>query len=112
MFDIPPKENRKYGRRRVFFSALGCYQDGNITFDCTIRDISANGCRILVKHGCAFPSSFYLINIRESITYQAEIAWRSAIEAGLAVTGTIPLSRVSDSHPAYLKRLWAARALR
>jgi PilZ domain len=110
--DTPATEKRPRRRQRVLLSAVVVYAEGKQSFDCTIRDISEGGARIAFQKGSQFPSSFYLINIRDRIVYDAGVVWCGPSEAGIAFTKTFPLSDLVDPAQSFLKRLWLNRASR
>ncbi len=107
----PPKEFRSLGRKRALLSAVGVSADGAMTFDCTIRDLSAGGGKIRSK-GVQLPDRFYLINIRDQVAYDATVAWKRNGEVGLKWNNVIPLAGTLDVRFAHLRKIWSERAPR
>jgi hypothetical protein len=106
------KELRSVKRQRVLLGAIGCHQEGRITFDCTIHNLSAQGCRIRFAAGTVFPSRIELINIRDQLGYEANVAWQLATEAGLTWESSIQLGSPPEPRLAHLRKYWLERALR
>ena len=107
----PPKEFRTLGRKRALLSAIGVSADGAMTFDCTIRDLSAHGGRIQ-SNSVHLPDRIYLINIREQFAYDATVAWKQNGEVGLKWNNIIPLAGTLGGRFAHLRRIWTERAPR
>src|SRR5471032_3375281 len=102
-------EKRADARRRVLLPAIIVYARGLHHFECAIRDLSDKGARIAVPRSAQFPHSFYLINVRDRMAYEARQVRRIGPEIGLALTRTIDLT---DPAFVFLARLLAARAAR
>jgi hypothetical protein len=106
-----PLERRPARRKRVLLSGIVSYDDGKVSFDCTIRDLSEGGAHIVVPKNTQFPSSFYLINIPGRLAYAAKVVWAGTGEVGLALARTHALTDIAPDLM-FLKRLWLARAAR
>ena len=105
----PPAERRPKPRSRVLLSGLVVYGDGAYSFDCSFRNLSETGARVVMKNP-QFPSEFFLINIRDRVAYDCRVVWNKGGEVGVAFKATIALSAVTDPALAYLKKLWLAKA--
>ncbi len=105
-------ERRPNRRKRSLLHGVIVYADGIHTLDCTIRDLSETGARIVTPKNSQFPSRIFLINVRDRLVYDAGVAWCGATEAGLAFTKVIPLRDGLDPSLSFLKRIWLARAAR
>ncbi len=55
--------------------------------DCTVRDMSESGCRLLVADTMAFPDCFELLTEIDAILVPCVVARRSAKELGVRFTG-------------------------
>ncbi|MBC8038858.1 MAG: PilZ domain-containing protein [Rhizobiales bacterium] len=108
--DPPPAERRPKPRSRVLLSGLVVYGDGAYSFDCSFRNLSEAGARVVMGKNQHFPSQFFLINIRDRVAYDCRIVWNKGSEVGVAFKATVALSSVTDPALAYLKRLWLAKA--
>ena len=107
----PPKEHRIIGRKRALLSAVRVSADGAMTFDCTIRDLSAHGSKIR-SNSVHLPDRFYLINIRDQVAYDATVAWKRNGELGLKWNDIIPLDGSLHGRFEHLRRIWTDRAPR
>jgi len=105
-----PAERRPKSRKQVLVGGIVAFDGGQRSFDCTIRDLSETGARIVAAKGAEFPPRFYLINIRDRVAYDCKVAWNKGGEVGVAFKATVPLSAITDPGLAYLKKLWLAKA--
>ena len=105
-----PTERRPQSRKRVLLTGIIATSGGERSFDCTIRDLSETGARVLAAKGAEFPPRFYLINIRDRVAYEAELVRSDASEAGVVFKKTLPLSGLTDPALGFLKRMWMAKA--
>ena len=106
----PPGEKRPKPRQRTLLSGIVTYANGAHSFNCTIRDLSEIGARIVVGRNSLFPSNFYLINVRDRVVYEVKLIWNDGKEAGVTFKATIPLTAITDPALGYLKRLWLSQA--
>jgi hypothetical protein len=104
-------ERRPARRKPVLLSGIVSYDDGKVSFDCTIRDLSERGARIVVPRNSQFPGSFYLINVPGRLAYDVKVVWAGKSEVGLSVAKIHALTDIA-SDLMFLKRLWLARAVR
>jgi len=79
----PPVEGRKSPRRRVLLRGKVLYNEGAFTVDCRIRDMSDGGARILLPDGQVIPTRVILLDMRDRIAYECEVAWFRAPEYGV-----------------------------
>ena len=80
-------EKRKAPRRRVLKEGKIVFADGLRVFDCTIRDISETGARLLIANTVGLPDSFQLYEKSSGRLYPATIAWRQANALGVEFKG-------------------------
>jgi hypothetical protein len=108
-FDL---ERRPKRRKRVLLPGVIACDSGAHGIDCTIRDLSQDGARIAMPANMQFPSTVYLINIRDRMVYEARVAWCGTAEAGLAIVRTLALNEICDPALVFLRRIWMERAMR
>jgi hypothetical protein len=106
----PSAERRPKPRARVLLSGIVTYGDGAYSFDCSFRNLSETGARLVVGKNTVFPSEFFLINIRDRVAYECKLAWNKGTEVGVAFKATVALSAITDPSLAYLKKLWLSKA--
>ena len=111
--NLPPTPERRPQRRtKVLLGGLIAFFDRAQHFDCTIRDLTNSGARILLPRNQPIPSKVYLINMRDRTAHETKVAWNNGKEAGLAYITSFPLSDIADPKLSYLKQLWHERAMR
>ena len=90
----PPVELRAEPRKRTLLGAKVVSRDGIYSCDCTIREISASGARIIISNAVIMASPFFLIDHQSQIMFEAKIIWRNATHAGLKFLERHPLNNV------------------
>jgi hypothetical protein len=88
-------EKRKLPRRRVLKEGKLLYADGLRVLDCTIRDMSEHGARLLIANTIGLPEAFQLYEKSSGLLYPATIAWRRATVLGVHFDG--PASSIHDA---------------
>ncbi len=88
-------DKRKVPRRRVLKEGKIVYADGLRVLDCTIRDISENGARLLIANTIGLPDEFHLFEKSSGLLYPATIVWRQANAIGVQFEG--PASSIHDA---------------
>jgi hypothetical protein len=83
-----PPERRPSPRRRALLAGLVVHSAGRFSFQCTIRDISAGGARIVFAAGSAVPSQIEVINRSNGAVYHCDVIWTTNIAAGLKFTAS------------------------
>ena len=88
-------EKRK-ARRRVLKEGKIVYADGLCVLDCTIRDMSERGARLMIANTAGLPDTFQLYEKSTPLPriYPAFIAWRQAKTTGVHFQG--PASSIYD----------------
>ncbi|CAN1721676.1 PilZ domain-containing protein [Hyphomicrobium sp. 1Nfss2.1] len=89
------EEKRKVPRRRVLKEGKIIFADGLRLLDCTIRDMSANGAKLLIANTVGLPDTFYLYEKSSGMIYPAAIAWRQPNSIGVEFKG--PASSIHDA---------------
>lgn len=80
-------EKRKSPRRRVLKEGKIVYADGLRVFDCTIRDMSAGGAKLLIASTVGLPDTFHLYEKSSGMLYPAKVAWRQSNSLGVEFQG-------------------------
>jgi len=81
--------------------------DGAFTLDCSIRDISEGGARIVLARRQHIPVSLYLIVVKFAVAYHAEVVWLTYPERGLKFSEKYDLAAPLPGDLKFLHRLWA-----
>ena len=107
--DLPPLADRRPNpRKRVLFGGVVVHDQGSYSFNCKIRDLTAEGARIAIPAGQALPSEIYLINLRNQTCHKSKVIWLRGAEAGLTFLSSFDLQTTTDPALGYLKRIWLA----
>jgi two-component system cell cycle response regulator len=79
-------DNRASHRRRTLKRGRLVLADRS-TVDCTIRDMSDGGARLVFGDAFALPESFRFMNVSENTVRLARLEWQHGREAGISFIG-------------------------
>jgi len=83
------------------------------SIDCTIKDLSVKGARVLIESGTLVPTIVHLVDLRHRLAFEAEVAWRKADgHLGLKFCGYYDLERARTLKLKALRLLCVESALR
>jgi hypothetical protein len=77
------QERRAVTRRRTFLKGVLSFNNGNLSKDCLVRDLTEAGARVELPHPDA-PSEFELLIPAKSLRRLARVIWRGGGRMGLA----------------------------
>lgn len=77
-------ERRRHHRGRVLFGAAVDFNRRQSTLDCIIRNVSAEGAKIVFSGGMPIPDHVHLTIRHRGETVPARTVWQRGNEAGLA----------------------------
>ncbi|GJD33600.1 PilZ domain-containing protein [Methylobacterium aerolatum] len=77
-------EMRRQPRLRVFLKGRIVFNNGQSSIDCLVRDMSAEGARLMLSETAALPEKFDLYIPQKEKTHRATLRWRR--EDGVGVT--------------------------
>jgi len=80
------EHNRSAHRQRTLKAAKVVLTDWT-TIDCTIRDISATGARLVFSAAFALPETFRVITVMANTIVPVRLLWQRGTAAGVAFTG-------------------------
>ncbi len=89
------EERRRNLRRRVLKEGKIVFADALCLMDCTIRDMSDGGAKLMVSNTLAIPPSFQLYEKSSGKLYPATIAWRQCNAIGITFDG--PPTSIHDA---------------
>lgn len=78
-------ERRKTRRGRTYLGALVSFDRPRCTDDCVVRNLSAEGARVLFSGSTLIPDEFDLTLRETGETRRARVVWRNDREAGLSL---------------------------
>jgi hypothetical protein len=98
-------------RKRTLLNGKLVYGDGMTaptayTLDCTIRDISEGGARIVLDKTQFLPSNVYLIVIKYCVAYRARLVWLDYPARGLHFLETHSMNAALPDELKFLRKLW------
>jgi hypothetical protein len=83
----PNDENRIRRRDRVLKRGKILLTNKSSVVDCTIRDMSETGARIICGEQTAVPTEFRFMALGDNIIREAKVMWRRGDQAGIRFTG-------------------------
>jgi len=100
-------ELRRSVRTRTLLAGRIVFRDGAYSYECVVRDMSEGGARVEVPAAQMLPRRFYFLTSREEVAYDAELAWRTRIMAGIKFRDSIQLATCKDPKLRYLRQIAA-----
>ena len=85
----PVIEQRRAPRLRTLLSAIIQCDDHKSTMDCTVRNLSAYGGRIVLSEAFRVPDAFNLLIPHHDQLHRARVVWRRGECAGLALSDVV-----------------------
>lgn len=85
----PAADNRRGPRRRVLKSGLIAFNNRHSTLQCTVRDVSEGGARLLTSGSINAPDTFELIIELDGTEVSCAVVARSATEVRVKFTGPV-----------------------
>ena len=82
----PIADRRKAPRLRSLLTGTIRFDDHNSTMDCTVRNISAWGAKVVLPEAYRVPEEFNLVVPHHDQTHRAKVIWRQGEAAGLALS--------------------------
>jgi len=76
-------DKRKTPRRRVLKDGKIIFADGMRVIDCTIRDMSKVGARLLIASSAGVPETFHLFEKSTGMVYPTTVVWRQTSALGV-----------------------------
>jgi len=106
------RERRPHQRRRMLLGGIVVFGGGACAYDCSIRNLSESGAKLVCAKGVHPPPCFHLIMIRDRMVCEAKLAWSKGDAYGVTFKTRTPLSEITDPALGYLSQLWLSRANR
>jgi hypothetical protein len=91
-------ERRQVARQRALLRGKLLFNHGLNVADCTIRDISERGARLVFSEAIATPDELELHIPQKGQTIKVRIAWRRAQEAGVVFQTAAQATPALDPH--------------
>lgn len=84
--DTTLDDGRKIRRQKVLKQGKILLLNGLSSFDCTVRDLSATGAKLLCSDTTAIPDAFRLANPADRTMRDVKVMWRKAGQLGVQFT--------------------------
>jgi hypothetical protein len=90
------------------------YDNGDLSYDCVIRDLTDDGARIKLEGDVPLPKKIYLIDYKKGVAHVAELAWSTPPSHGVKFTRSMDLRDETEKDPLlkHMRRLWLERVAR
>ncbi|KQW27435.1 pilus assembly protein PilZ [Rhizobium sp. Root274] len=75
-------EKRREPRLRAFKAGRAVISGGYSTFDCTVRNLSAGGAKVVFENTADIPAHFRL-RFEDGTSHDCEVRWRTPREVGV-----------------------------
>ena len=85
--DIPQENHRSAKRQRVLKDGKIVFNSNSSVINCTIRDISETGARIICDNPGGVPDECRLVTLSDNVIRDAKVMWRRGDKVGLRFTG-------------------------
>jgi hypothetical protein len=106
-------ERRATSRQRTLLRGRICYGvQAEISVDCAIRNLNAEGALLVVPDEQPLPADFTLIHVAQGISYDAKVVWRHGGHVGVVIGDRHDLKGVIDGQLRALHQVWSALAPR
>lgn len=87
--ETPQQDARTSARRRMLTAAKIIFNNKQSVFDCTVRNISEDGARLIVPNMLGVPKSFELRIPKIDARYICDTVWRTKRETGIKFSAKI-----------------------
>jgi two-component system cell cycle response regulator len=99
-------DNRRLRRSRVFLHGKIVFDNGGVSSDCVIRDLSEAGAKVRLPAEMAVPHQLYLIETRRGLAYVARVTWARDAELGLEFHGSQDLQTPTSPVFLIMRKIW------
>jgi len=91
---------------KLVYSKTASPPDGAFTLDCTIRNISEGGAKVILAKRQPLPSDLYLIVVKYSVAYWTKVVWLNYPARGLKFSTTYMMNGTLPDNLKFLRALW------
>jgi hypothetical protein len=108
----PGAYERRPPRKRTCLNGKLVHGEGAFTIDCSVRDISAGGAKVVLAGHQPLPVDLHLIVVKYCVAYCAKAVWVNFPARGLQFHRTYPLSETLPDELKFLRQLWLDLSMR
>ena len=106
----PPVERRRTQRQRALLTGKLATDGANITIDCVIRNLSAEGALVETTSPHLIPNELHLLQVSEGVAWDAKVAWRRGNKVGLQLIERHDLRETTARQLKALRHVWTHMA--
>ncbi|MBI1407371.1 MAG: PilZ domain-containing protein [Caulobacter sp.] len=100
------EDRRRTKRQRALLAGKLATGDASLTFDCVIRNISADGALVETTSPHLAPAEMHLLQVTEGIVWDARVIWRNGNRLGLELLDRHDLKETTEAQLYALRRIW------
>jgi hypothetical protein len=93
-------------RKRTCLNGKLVYDGGAFTIDCSVRDISEGGAKIVLAGHQPLPADLFLIVVKYCVAYRARAMWVNFPARGLKFSKAYSLGEALPEEVKFLRQLW------
>jgi hypothetical protein len=108
----PSSQRRGAERKRSLLAGKLTNEDASLTVDCTIRDLSETGALVELAAPELLPRTLRLMQIRDGVLWDAQVAWRRGRRMGLILGERHDLRTTAEPQLKALRAIWSHMAPR
>ncbi len=99
-------ERRRVRRSRVLLRGKLVFDDGALSTDCIVRDLSVWGARIRLPTEIVLREEMYLIESQTCVAHEAKVIWKNGCDMGLQFTGRRDLDIATAPKFRIMREMW------
>ncbi len=99
-------ERRRVRRSRVLLRGKLVFDEGALSSDCIVRDLSVWGARIRLPSEVLLRDEMYLIESQNCIAHESKVVWKNGHDVGLQFIGRRDLDIASAKHFRIMRDMW------
>ncbi len=105
-YQFRPPRKRTCLNGKLVYSEDASLPDGAFTLDCTVRDISEGGAKVVLSRRQLLPADLFLIVVKYGVAHWAKVVWLEFPARGLKFSRTYRLSEPLPDELEFLRKLW------
>ena len=99
-------ERRRVRRSRVLLRGKLVFDEGALSTDCIVRDLSVWGARVRLGTELLLRDTMYLIESQNCVAHEARRVWKNGYDLGLQFTGRRDLDIASAPQFRIMREIW------
>ena len=99
-------ERRRVRRRRVLLRGKLVFEEGALSTDCMVRDLSVWGAKIRLPTEILLRDDMHLIESQNCVAHEAKLIWKNGCDVGLQFIGRRDLEIASAPKFRIMRDIW------